>query len=65
MFQLDNTMADENIILFLGYQFFIKNTKKINRKMWVNPLNSTRPSKGAFNLIFENIRRGPESSEVF
>lgn len=25
--------------------------------MWVHPLNSTRPSEGAFNLIFESIRR--------
>jgi len=60
MFQLDNTiMADENIILFLGYQLFIKNKKKINRKMWVHPLNSTRPSEGAFNLLFENIKKDP------
>lgn len=25
--------------------------------MWVHPLNSTRPSEGAFNLIFESIRK--------
>lgn len=25
--------------------------------MWVHPLNSTRPTKDAFNLIFESIRR--------
>ncbi|VVC39961.1 Hypothetical protein CINCED_3A000415 [Cinara cedri] len=51
-------MADENIILFLGYQLFIKDKKKIIRQMG-RLLNSARPSEGAFNIIFENIRRDP------
>jgi len=54
-----STMADENIILFLGYRLLIKKKKKINRKMWVHPLVSSRPSVGVFTLVFEELRRDP------
>lgn len=47
-----STMADENIILFLGYHLHIKqNNKKVNRKMWVHPSVSPRPAEGAFTKI--------------
>ncbi|XP_060857126.1 uncharacterized protein LOC132934786 [Metopolophium dirhodum] len=55
-----STMADENIILFLGYRLLIKKKKKINRKMWVHPLVSSRPSEGALTLIFEGLRSDPD-----
>lgn len=60
-----STMADENIILFLGYRLLIKKIKKINRKMWVHPLVSSRPSEGAFTLVFEGLRRDPDKFLIF
>jgi len=53
-------MSDENIILFLGYRLLIKKKKTINRKMWVHPLVSSRPSEGAFTLVLEGLRRDPD-----
>jgi len=52
-------MEDENIILFLGYRLLIKKKIKINRKMWVHPLVSSRPFEGAFSSVFEGFRRDP------
>jgi len=52
-------MADENIILFLGYRLLIKKKKKLNRTIWVHPLLCSRPSQGAFTLLFEGLRRDP------
>jgi hypothetical protein len=52
-------MMDETEVAAVWLLYKRNAKRKVNRKMWVHPINNTRLGKGAFHVLSEEIKSDP------